>query len=63
MLKSVIRTALGVDFQYNFYVLTCVKFKFANKIEAVYERSHVIITSLNFTFDLNNLYFASILFT
>ena len=43
MLKSVIRTALGVDFQYNFYVLTCVKFKFANKIEAVYERSHVII--------------------
>ena len=43
MLKSVIRTALGVDFQYNFYVLTCVKFKFANKTEAVYERSHVII--------------------
>ena len=35
--------ALRVDFQYNFHVLTCVKFKFANKIEAVYERSHVII--------------------
>ena len=43
MLKSVIRTALRVDLHYNFYVRTCVKFKFANKIEAVYERSHVSI--------------------
>ena len=43
MLKSVIRAALGVDFHNNFYVLTCVKFKFANKMEAVYERSHVSI--------------------
>ena len=25
----------------NFYVRTCVKFRFANKIEAMYERSHV----------------------
>ena len=41
MLKSVIRTALVVDFHYNFYELTSVKFKFANKIGAVYERSHV----------------------
>ena len=41
MLKSVIRTALRVDLQYSFYVRTCVKFKFANKIEAMYERSHV----------------------
>ena len=43
MLKSVVPTAIGVDFQYHFYVPTWVKFKFANKIEAVYERSHVII--------------------
>ena len=43
MLKYVIRTALRVDFHYNFYVRTCVKFKFGNKIEAVYERSHVSI--------------------
>ena len=43
MLKSVIRTALRVDFHYNFYVRPCVKFKFANKIEAMYERSHVSI--------------------
>ena len=27
----------------NFYVRTCVKFKFANKIEAMYERSHVSV--------------------
>ena len=50
----------------NFYVRTCVKFTFANKIEAMYERSHVslkVANSLNFTFNLNTLYLASILFT
>ena len=43
MLKSVIRTALRVDFHYNFHERTCVKFKFANKIEAMCARSHVSI--------------------
>ena len=53
----------------NFYVRTCVKFTFANKIEAMCERSHVQLckrksrNSLNLTFNLNHLYLASILFT
>ena len=44
----------------NFYVRTCVKFTFANKIEAMYERSHVQLckrksrNSLNLTFNLNH---------
>ena len=31
----------------NFYVRTCVKFPFANKIEAMHERSLVSVTELN----------------
>ena len=30
---------LRVDFHCNFYVRTCVKFTFANRIEAMHERS------------------------
>ena len=54
----------------NFYVRTCVKFAFANKIKAMYERPHVQLckrksrNSLNLTFNLNTLYLnTSILFT
>ena len=53
----------------NFLVSTCVKFAFANKIEAMYERPHVQLckrksrNSLNLTFNLNTLYLTSILFT
>ena len=50
----------------NFYVRTFVKLTFANKTEAMYERSHVSRnsrTSVNFTFNLNTLYLASLLFT
>ena len=45
----------------NFYVRTCVKFAFANKIKAMYERLHVQLckrksrNSLNLTFNLNTL--------
>ena len=52
----------------SFYVRTCVKFAFANKIEAMYERSHVQLcksksrNSLNLTFNLNTLYLTSILY-
>ena len=44
---------------------TCVKFTFADIIEAMPERSHVSVNriSLNFTFNLNNLYLVFILFT
>ena len=49
-------------------IFTCVKFAFANKIEAMYERLHVLCkrksrNSLNLTFNLNTLYLTSILFT
>ena len=53
----------------NFYVCMCVKFAFANKIEAMYERLHVQLCKcksrnpLNVTFNLNTLYLTSILFT
>ena len=43
----------------NFYVRTCVKFTFANKIEAMHERSLVSVkdeTSLNFSFKLSTFY-------
>ena len=50
----------------NFYVRTCVKFAFANKIKAMYERPHVQLckrksrNSLNLTFNLNTLCLTSI---
>ena len=50
----------------NFYVRTCVKFAFANKIKAMYERPHVQLckrksrNSLNLTFNLNTLCHTSI---
>ena len=53
----------------SFYVRTCVKFAFANKIKAMYERPHVQLfkrksrNSLNLTFNLNTLCLTSILFT
>ena len=53
----------------NFYVRTCVKFSFANKIKAMYERPHVQLckrksrNSLNLTFNLNTLCLTSIWFT
>ena len=53
----------------NFYVRTCAKFAYTNKIEAMYERPHVQLckrksrNSLNLTFNLNTLYLTSILFT
>ena len=50
----------------NFYVRTCVKFTFANKIEAMHEmfaRKGKTWTSLNFSFKLSTFYRASILFT
>ena len=53
----------------NFYVRTCVKFAFANKIKAMYERLHVQLckrksrNSLNLTFNLNILCLTSIWFT
>ena len=53
----------------NFYVRTCVKFAFANKIKAMYERPHVKLckrksrNSLNLTFNLNTLCLTSIWFT
>ena len=43
----------------NFYVRTCVKFSFANKIA----RERKSWTSLNFSFKLSTFYLASILFT
>ena len=52
----------------NFYVRTCAKFAFANKIETMYERPHVQLckressNSLNLTFNLNTLYLTSINF-
>ena len=61
------------DFKYplsrNFYVRTCVKFAFANKIKEMDERPHVQLckrksrNSLNLTFNLNTLCFTSIWFT
>ena len=41
--QTLIDMSVTVDFPLsrNFYVCTCVKFTFANKIEAMYERSHV----------------------
>ena len=50
----------------NFSMPTCVKFTFANIIEAMSERSHVTVkveSRSDFTFNLNNLYLAFILFT
>ena len=53
----------------NLYVRMCVKFAFANKIEAMYERPQVQLckrkgrNSLNLTFNLNTLHLTSILFT
>ena len=45
---------------------TCVKFTFANIIESMSERPHVSVkvdSRSDFTFNLNNLYLAFILFT
>ena len=51
----------------NFYVRTCVKFTFANEIEAVYERSLVSVKveprSTTLSLKLSTFYLASILFT
>ena len=50
----------------NFYVRTCVKFTFANKIEAMHEmfaRKRKTWTSLDFSFKLSTFYRASILLT
>ena len=50
----------------NFYVYTYIKFSFANKIKAMYERPHVQLckrksrNSLNLTFNLNTLCLTSI---
>ena len=52
-----------------FTCVRAVKFAFANKIEAMYERPHVQLNkrksrnSQNLTFSLNTLYLTSILFT
>ena len=54
---------LRVDFQCR-VIFTCVKFTFANKIEAMHERSLVkrkSWTSLNFSFKLSPFYLVSIL--
>ena len=40
-LKLIIMRKAWFPLLRNFYVRTCVKFTFANKIEAIYERSHV----------------------
>ena len=51
----------------NVYVRTCVKFTFANEIEAVYERSLVSVKvepcSTTLSLKLSTFYLASILFT
>ena len=51
----------------NFYVSTCVKFTFANKVEAMHERSLVSVKveprSTTLSFKLSTFYLASILFT
>ena len=48
----------------NFYARMCIKFKFTNKLEAMYVRSHVSVkVEPRFTFNLNTLYLASVLFT
>ena len=50
----------------NFYVYTYIKFSFANKMKAMYERPHVQLckrksrNSLNLTFNLNTLCLTSI---
>ena len=52
----------------NFYLRTCLKFAFAKKIAAMYERPHVQLckcksrNSLNLTFNLDTLYLTSSLF-
>ena len=53
-------STLRVDFPCG-VIFTCVKFTFANKIEAMHERL-LVRTSLNSTFNLFTLYLASILF-
>ena len=53
----------------NFYVRTCEKLVFANKIETMYEKLHVQLCKrksrnlLYLTFNLNTLYLTSVLFT
>ena len=41
--SSLLCVRLDFPLSGNFYVRTCVKFMFANKIEAIYERSHVSV--------------------
>ena len=68
--KNTEETCLRVDFQCSrviFNVRTCVKFTFANEIEAVYERSLVSVKveprSTTLSLKLSTFYLASILFT
>ena len=68
--KNTEETCLRVDFQCSrviFNVRTCVKFAFANEIEAVYQRSLVSVKveprSTTLSLKLSTFYLASILFT
>ena len=68
--KNTEETCLRVDFQCSrviFNVRTCVKFTFANEIEAVYQRSLVSVKveprSTTLSLKLSTFYLASILFT